>query len=56
MKSQNGVGLLQLVLIVVVLMLILGATTYVVFQKNGVLHQEEQKYLNSLNENTIVEK
>lgn len=48
MKSQKGIGLLQLVLIIVVLMLLVGVTTYVVFQDNGIVDREEQKAIQTI--------
>ncbi len=48
MKSQNGLALHKFVVIIVVLMLILGATTYVVMQDNGIYEREVKPLVNNI--------
>ena len=48
MKSQRGMTLVTLVLIIIVLMIIAGAATYVVMGPNGVLNREEVQPLNTV--------
>lgn len=48
MKSQKGITLLKFVLIIIVLMMLAGVTTYVAFQDNGPIDRLEQNIVNNL--------
>lgn len=55
MKSEKGLTLQRLVVFIAVMMLLLGVTTYVVVQDNGIYEREIKPLLeNSTNE--VVEK
>lgn len=56
MKSQKGIGLLGLLIFVVVMMLLLGVTTYVVIQDNGIYEREVKPLLTTEDANKVVEK
>lgn len=58
MKSQKGIGLVRLVIFIVAMMLLLGVTTYVVMQENGIYDREVRPVINNYlqEENTTVEK
>lgn len=51
MKSQKGIGLVRLVILMIVLMLLVGVTTYVVVQDNGPIDRENE----NLTTNTVEE-
>lgn len=55
MRSEKGLGLLQLMLIVIVLMFLVGVTTYILIGENGVLNRKEVKPISSSNETNEVE-
>lgn len=40
MRSQKGIGLVRLVIFIICMMLLLGVTTYVVMQDNGIYERE----------------
>lgn len=48
MKSQKGITLLKFVLIIIVLMILAGVTTYVIFDDNGPIDRLEQNIINNL--------
>lgn len=58
MRSQKGIGLVRLVIFIVAMMLLLGVTTYVVMQENGIYDREVRPVINNYlqEENTTVEK
>ena len=56
MRSQKGIGLVTLVLIVIVLMLLTGVTTYDAFQDNGAVDQLEKEYIMNESENEVIAK
>lgn len=58
MRSQKGIGLVRLVIFIVAMMLLLGVTTYVVMQENGIYDREVKPVINNYlqEENTTVEK
>jgi hypothetical protein len=58
MRSQKGIGLVRLVIFIVAMMLLLGVTTYVVVQENGIYDREVRPIINNYlqEENTTVEK
>ena len=58
MRSQKGIGHVRLVIFIVAMMLLLGVTTYVVMQENGIYDREVKPVINNYlqEENTTVEK
>ncbi len=48
MKSQSGMAIQKFVVLIVVLVMILGATVYVVFQDNGIYEREVKPLVNNL--------
>ena len=58
MRSQKGIGLVRSVIFIVAMMLLLGVTTYVVMQENGIYDREVKPVINNYlqEENTTVEK
>ena len=55
MRSEKGLGLLQLMLIVIALMFLVAVSVYVLIGENGVLNREEVKPISSTNEINEVE-
>ena len=55
MKSEKGLGLLQLMLIVITLMFLVGVTTYILIGENGVLNREKVEPISSTSETNEVE-
>ena len=53
-NSQSAFGLLKLVIIIVILMLIGGVTTYVALQDNGPIDRLEQEYLKNNIKNEVI--
>ena len=47
MKSQKGMAIQKFVLLIVALMLLLGVTTYVVMQDNGIYEREVKPLINN---------
>lgn len=57
MKSEKGMTIQRLVVFIAAMMLLLGVTTYVVVQDNGIYDREIKPLLeNSTNTNEVVEK
>ncbi len=56
MKLQKGFIRLRLVITVIVLMLLVGVTTYVAFQDNGIVDQIEQNIANNIENKTVIDK
>lgn len=57
MRSEKGLGIVRLVIFIVAMMLLLGVTTYVVVQDNGIYDREIRPLLEkSSNTNEVVEK
>lgn len=48
MKSQNGMAIHKFVVLIVVLVMILGATAYVVLQDNGIYDREVKPLVNNI--------
>ena len=48
MKSQKGMAIHKFVVLIVVLVMILGATAYVVLQDNGIYEREVKHLVNNL--------
>lgn len=47
MKSQKGMAMQKFVVLIVVLMLLLGVTTYIVVQDNGIYEREVKPLINN---------
>lgn len=47
MKSQKGMAIQKFVVLIVALMLLLGVTTYVVMQDNGIYEREVKPLINN---------
>lgn len=47
MKSQKGMAMQKFVVLIVALMLLLGVTTYVVVQDNGIYEREVKTLINN---------
>lgn len=58
MKSEKGFANVKLVILCIVLMIIMGTTAHVVFQKNGIISREEENIINKLKgeEEMVVDK
>lgn len=57
MRSEKGIGIVRLVIFIVAMMFLLGVTTYVVVQDNGIYEREiKPLFENSTNTNEVVEK
>ncbi len=57
MRSEKGLGIVRLVIFIVALMLLLGVTTYVVMQDNGIYEREIKPLLEkNTSTNEVVEK
>lgn len=54
MKSQKGMAIQKFVVLIVALMLLLGVTTYVVVQDNGIYEREVKPLVNNLVEEANV--
>ncbi|MBQ7410369.1 MAG: hypothetical protein IJW20_03195 [Clostridia bacterium] len=54
MKSQKGMAIQKFVVLIVVLMMLLGVTTYVVMQDNGIYEREVEPLVNNLVEEANV--
>lgn len=52
MRSQKGIGLVRLVIFIVAMMFLLGVTTYVVVQDNGIYDREIKPLLQNATEDT----
>lgn len=48
MESQRGITLLKFVLIIIVLMILAGVTTYIIFEDNGPIDRLEQNVIDDL--------
>ena len=53
MKSEKGITLLGIVLVIVVLMMITAVTIYVVIGPNGVLNREEVEPISTTEVNEV---
>lgn len=58
MNTQKGIGMVKLIIFIVSMMLLLGVTTYVVMQDNGIYEREIKPLIENNIEgtNTVVEK
>ena len=58
MNIQKGIGMVRLIIFIVAMMLLLGVTTYVVMQDNGIYEREIKPLIENNIEgtNTVVEK
>lgn len=58
MNTQKGIGMVKLIIFIVAMMLLLGVTTYVVMQDNGIYEREIEPLIenNIESTNTVVEK
>lgn len=58
MNTQKGIGMVRLIIFIVAMMLLLGVTTYVVMQDNGIYEREIKPLIENNIEgtNTVVEK
>lgn len=54
MKSQKGMAMHKFLVLIVALMLLLGVTTYVVVQDNGIYEREVKPLVNNLVEEANV--
>lgn len=52
MRSQNGMSIVKFLIFIVVMMLLLGVTTYVVVQDNGIYEREIKPLIENQAEET----
>ena len=52
MKSEEGIGLVRLVIFIIVMMFLLGVTGYVVLQDNGIYEREVKPLFENRTEET----
>ncbi len=50
MKEKGAFTMLRFEILIIVMALILGVVTYVVFQDNGIVDREEQNIVNKVDE------